>query len=179
MLGAVVVPINFRFVAPEVSYIVKNSDASAILYGEEFQGVIDRVKERLTEVEVLDDSGFNPGGGSKSPFKPSTLEEAKAIDKTGPGMFDEAFILYTSGTTGKPKGAVITHYNMVWNQARIVTSPPITWGRRHDEPIALFPFRILGPIPGSDGSWGERSYLGRGLMLPGSSRPFRNIKRLL
>ena len=135
MLGAVVVPINFRFVASEVSYIINNSDAKAVVFAEQFKDVINQIEDQLIQVEfpaLLDE----PCGGKKNSFGPCTPREATVIERMAPDLFDEAFIMYTSGTTGKPKGVILTHSNVVWNQAKLVSSPPL----RHDE-------IMISPLP--------------------------------
>ena len=136
LLGAVNVPINFRSVGPEITYVADNSDAKAIVYGEEFSDVINEVRDGLANVKFsmvlnLADKG------KRSEFAPLTKESAEAILKINPQISEEAFILYTSGTTGKPKGAVLTHNNMLWNQTRLISHPYL---RRDEVMINPLPF---------------------------------------
>ena len=107
-------PINFRFTAEEVFYILDHSDARWFIYGEEFSGLIEKIRARLSKVEH-----FIVCGASVSP---STLAYEACL-KEPPAQEPEVFLsekdacelMYTSGTTGKPKGALLTHENLLWN----------------------------------------------------------------
>jgi acyl-CoA synthetase (AMP-forming)/AMP-acid ligase II len=124
MLGGVIVPLNFRFIEQEIEYIADHSDAKAILHGPEFTEVVERSAKRLTNVVFtmnLDMTSMGESAGFETP----TAEQAAALARDDPGMEDDSFINYTSGTTGKPKGVVITHYNSVWNQAKIIIDTPL------------------------------------------------------
>ena len=70
MLGAVLVPINFRFIESEIAYIVADSDAEALLHGPEFSETVDRVKEGLPDLKLTQE--LNAGSQEVSIlFKPN------------------------------------------------------------------------------------------------------------
>lgn len=103
-LGAVVVPVGTRLKRPEISHIFEDSEPVAVLYGTEFAGELPPggPDERLRFAfgseawQALLDSP-----ASQLPAPPALHEQ------------DLLGILYTSGTTGRPKGAMLTHFNAV------------------------------------------------------------------
>jgi acyl-CoA synthetase (AMP-forming)/AMP-acid ligase II len=100
LLGAIFVPLNFRLAGPEIDYMLRHSGATVLVHapGSAFSARPDIVVE-------VGDAYENWLRGAAEPA---------AIDvPVEPG--DVAFILYTSGTTGRPKGATLTHSNVVWN----------------------------------------------------------------
>ncbi|MBW1815837.1 MAG: AMP-binding protein, partial [Deltaproteobacteria bacterium] len=111
-IGAVAVPNNFRFTGSEHAYQIDNSDSIALIYSDKFGDVVDAIRPELHKVKHY----ICPGGGGM----PETLDHHDLIrngDPAEPGVFvsddDPMFIMYTSGTTGRPKGAVLTHKNEV------------------------------------------------------------------
>ena len=107
--GLVAVPVNFRLTGPEIAYILNNAEVSAVIAGAEFCDTLDSQKDALRLPKgrqfVLGDAP-HPGwisyealisaGHAERPFPP--------VDTAG-----ICALMYTSGTTGKPKGAIRNH----------------------------------------------------------------------
>jgi long-chain acyl-CoA synthetase len=98
-LGAIAVPINARLQRPEVAYILGQCRARALVYESTLASRVPPRSEAPTVEHILDERHVE--GDGKAPALPAIKEEATAI------------ILYTSGTTGRPKGAMLTHFNIV------------------------------------------------------------------
>src|SRR5215213_5699087 len=112
-LGAIVVPVNFRLVADEVAYVLGDSGAVALVVDSALAEVAAKARAKVPGVRAVPTIGGD-------------YEEALAAAGTEPldVEVDEgaaAFIMYTSGTTGRPKGAVLTHRNLLMHVFSQVT----------------------------------------------------------
>ncbi|HEX9494422.1 MAG TPA: long-chain fatty acid--CoA ligase [Candidatus Limnocylindria bacterium] len=94
--GLTVVPTNVRLHPREVGYIATNSGAAAIIHDAEFESAATRISEE---------------SGSLQRFRSDALPQGSAA-LSDPRPEDPAWLFYTSGTTGKPKGATLTHRNL-------------------------------------------------------------------
>ena len=118
-LGAIAVPVNFRLTAAEVDYIVGDSEPTALLTDDDLIDLVltlRRVQEGTLPVVHASES---PAEGTQ-PYTAlvdgDTSEFALDVPEDDP-----AFLMYTSGTTGRPKGALLTHMNLFMNSVNSVT----------------------------------------------------------
>jgi fatty-acyl-CoA synthase len=110
-LGACPVPINYRLVSAEMSYVLTNSDSVGILTDADLLPLAEQARGRVPEIR------FVLAAGSEGE---DSYEEALGLASTTPPEeviedSEIALLMYTSGTTGQPKGAMLTHRNLVAN----------------------------------------------------------------
>ncbi len=110
-LGAVLVPINFRLAVVEAQYILQHSDSVLVICDEEFAGLIDEARSGAADLRHVVVVGETPVAGQLRYSQVVTDNRAEpAVELT---EYDDLQILYTSGTTGKPKGAVFDHHRVL------------------------------------------------------------------
>ncbi|WP_394707036.1 fatty acid--CoA ligase [uncultured Erythrobacter sp.] len=106
-IGAVMTPVNWRLAAPEVAYILDNCQARVVFIGEGFAEVLSGIHADCSRVEQV--IGIDAPDFAGTDYRtwrdgfPATPPAHRVAAE------DDALQLYTSGTTGKPKGAVMTH----------------------------------------------------------------------
>ena len=112
-LGAVAVPVNFRLAAPEVEYILNHSDSTALVFDSEYGELVASMAECIPGVRML----IRAGVGLEPASALDWDELAAAAPAEEPGVevseWDDCEILYTSGTTGRPKGALFDHHRII------------------------------------------------------------------
>ncbi|SIS47580.1 fatty acid--CoA ligase family protein [Salimicrobium flavidum] len=141
--GLTVIPVNPTYTSKEMGYILKNGDVKGVITLDVIVSQLDIIDENL-KVEhyfVADTgSGINLDAYSISPkMKPFTeTVGAGTTEFTPPSLEDDdlAVILYTSGTTGKPKGAMLTHKNIYSNAKDVAAYLEIS---ESDRVIATLP----------------------------------------
>lgn len=129
-LGAVAVPINTRLAAPEVSFILSDSGSKVVIYGAPSAPVIDAIRAQADPPGTVTDW---IGADSLAERLRSAAADEPAVECGGD---DNLFIMYTSGTTGHPKGVVHTHES--------VHSAASSWASTID---VRYRDRLLLPLP--------------------------------
>ena len=122
-IGAILAPLNWRLTAHELSYIANDCQPKAILVGPEFASVYAQMRAEVNIPITLSLEGADiPGAESYE----ALLEAASGLAPHPlPLAWDDPHcILYTSGTTGKPKGAVLPQRQVLWNAINTI----ISWG---------------------------------------------------
>src|SRR5262245_23188039 len=107
-LGAVSVPLNFRLREGEIPVIVEDSAARVLLYERQFSTRIDRARSELGGIErfvCVDGGGRSDALDYETLLRNSPTHEPRASIRQD----DLGVLMYTSGTTGRPKGVMITH----------------------------------------------------------------------
>lgn len=121
--GVIMVPLNVRLAVPELLYILRDSSPRVLFYASEFSEKVGEIKTMLGR-----DSGLRCFrlGGDKLAEDPTIAELVADVTGEEPKpaasvtLPDPLFIMYTSGTTGLPKGAVLTHGNVLFGAINTV-----------------------------------------------------------
>jgi fatty-acyl-CoA synthase len=135
-IGAVLVPINFRLKPQEIAYIVQHSGARVVCAHAEFLDTVDAIREECPDVdhyvalESARDGWLDHG----------QLREAEsgAVDRPAIDERDLLTINYTSGTTSRPKGVMITHRNAYMNAVGTLVHLPMTCADRYLWTLPMF-----------------------------------------
>jgi long-chain acyl-CoA synthetase len=140
--GAVFGPINPAYTGPEAGYVLDNSRAVALFTGAQGAETVAPQLEGLSGLRnVIRVDGGADGDGSGSGGAP-TLDSLAGRGVAPPtvtrGHDDLTAILYTSGTTGKPKGAMLSHRNLLVNAAQGAELVPLGPGERVGMLLPLF-----------------------------------------
>jgi fatty-acyl-CoA synthase len=114
-IGAILVPLNWRLMARELAYMLNDSGARLLIAGPEYLAVADDLRTQTAIESIIALSGAPDHGGADYAYD-DLLAQVEATPATEEvGLEDPHLILYTSGTTGRPKGAVLPHRVLVWN----------------------------------------------------------------
>ena len=122
--GGVMVPLNTMYTADEVSFILSDAEARAVIVAEPFVRAVDGLRETLPMLEhVVVVGGGTPIGTMSWDQMVSRGDQPPAVTVNED---DLACLPYTSGTTGKPKGAMLTHGNLLANIEQMHRVPALT-----------------------------------------------------
>ena len=110
-LGAANAIVNWRLAGDEVDYTVNDSGAKVLVVGSELLPLVEKIRDRLPRVEQVIE--VTPEGGDGDAYEQwlAASEPVGRGDDVSPD--DVCLVMYSSGTTGRPKGIMLTHANMV------------------------------------------------------------------
>ena len=135
-IGAMLVPLNWRLAARELEYQLADAGARVLFVAPEQRALADELRSDIPpELRI----SFGPRYEELLAASPTVaLDEAEQARFTDPHL-----ILYTAGTTGRPKGAMLTHANAFWNSVNMTTPLGIT---PFDTTITTLPMFHAGGI---------------------------------
>jgi fatty-acyl-CoA synthase len=116
-IGAILVPLNWRLAGPELEFIITDSGSRMIIFDSEFEEVISSIRPRLN----LSNGDYirvgPPGPGWAKDYEKGLLESPvhELRLQVSSGDEDPHILMYTSGTTGVPKGAILSHRKTFFN----------------------------------------------------------------
>ncbi len=111
-IGAVFVPINARSTSSELAYLLEDSGACVLAHVGSHDAVIAGLETSAARLVRVDDHDDPADSASRR------IDEVVDLD-------DPCLLMYTSGTTGRPKGVVLTHGNLTWNSLNVIIESDI------------------------------------------------------
>lgn len=118
-LGAIFVPLNYRLTGSEIAYIVDDAELHTLIADVDAAAVVDTVRSELSLARAI---SLKPVAGWESWDDVVAQRRSTTVPRAQATPSDVAIIMYTSGTTGSPKGAMLTHGNLFWNNVNALFS---------------------------------------------------------
>ncbi len=132
-IGAVGVPLNVRLVGRELHYQIHHADAVAVIFHGAFAKTVSSIQKELPTVRHFIGEGCE--GEGVLDYE-TVLQEGDGRDPdVAVGLYDPNVVLYTAGTTGVPKGAVLSHKNSLFNAMAMI----MDYGMRHEDVLQVVP----------------------------------------
>jgi len=149
-IGAVCVPLNWRLVADELSYILKDAGATMLIYGSDFAEITADIQGRGTGATDIVQWIELSEGNERNAFSREyedwlSMGSAEEPENTS-GDDDNLFIMYTSGTTGLPKGALHTHNTIASALITVSMTADIRFKDRSSIALPMFHIGALHPV---------------------------------
>ncbi|HCI80394.1 MAG TPA: o-succinylbenzoate--CoA ligase, partial [Ktedonobacter sp.] len=140
-IGAVLVPINYRLIADDFSYIIEHSGASVVCVHSDYLDVVERIRHDLPGIRhVVALEGLTDSLRDAGWLDYETLLSNAPETFTRPTITEDDLLTinYTSGTTSRPKGVMITHRNAYMNTVGTLIHIPMTPADRYLWTLPMF-----------------------------------------
>ena len=138
-LGAVLVPLNYRLIADDFSYLINHSGARIVCAHEDYLDAVDSIRSELPNVEsFVALEGTKPGWLDYETLLANARVAGASFEPAPVEETDLLTINYTSGTTSRPKGVMITHRNAYINVVGTLIHHPMTMADRYLWTLPMF-----------------------------------------
>ncbi|MDR3035874.1 MAG: AMP-binding protein, partial [Kitasatospora sp.] len=135
-LGAVLVPVNYRLTADDFVYIVNHSESSVVCADRDYLAVLDGVRDQMPGVRHF--VAFEAAREGWLDYEAAIAAAGTGFERPEIGERDLLTINYTSGTTARPKGVMITHRNAAMNTIGTLLHVPLGVGERYLWTLPMF-----------------------------------------
>lgn len=140
-LGTIVVPVNWRLSAAEMAYVLNDSGARAIFADDENPELVAAVQSELTGHAPLFNLHARKGPYAELPEAPVPAE---GLPRTDVATDDGLVIIYTAAVAGRPRGALLSHGNLLCANTQVMYLVGLTAADVHLNPLPLFHIAGLG-----------------------------------
>jgi acyl-CoA synthetase (AMP-forming)/AMP-acid ligase II len=150
-IGAVMVPVNWRLVANEIAYILGDSGAATLIYDADFDDTVAQLNDNsdigvanFIRVNAIESAADIP----EYAVDYDSATQAASDEEPTIGAYDDEllFIMYTSGTTGHPKGVMHSHRGVLWAELTSMTTSDMRGEDRFLLPMPMFHVGCLVPV---------------------------------
>jgi acyl-CoA synthetase (AMP-forming)/AMP-acid ligase II len=146
-IGAVNVPLNWRLVADELEFILHDAGATVLIYGSDFAEIAAELRSRGDKTAIS--TWIQVGGEATDGVADydEWIGAASAAEPAPVGAGDDlVFIMYTSGTTGLPKGVMHSHDTVLWSILTAVATADFQSGDKYLISLPMFHVGALNPV---------------------------------
>lgn len=130
--GAILQNLNWRLAVPELEGLIADAEPTVLIYGEEFADTVNKLRGRAGSVRHFVALGERASDSDRHFSERLSLPD-EFPNRPELSADDPWVICYTGGTTGLPKGAILSHGNIIWNAVNTVAS----WGLTPDDVAIL------------------------------------------
>ena len=135
-LGAVLVPLNYRLLADDFAYMIQHSGASVVCAHADYLDSVDRIREQIPGVQHF--VAYEGARDGWLDYESLIASGSPRFDRPPISERDLLTINYTSGTTSRPKGVMITHRNAWINSVGTLVHHPMKCGERYLWTLPMF-----------------------------------------
>ncbi|MCG6910759.1 MAG: long-chain fatty acid--CoA ligase [Deltaproteobacteria bacterium] len=142
-LGLILVPLNWRLTAPELAFILEDSRTQTLVFDSELTELAGEVRESVPLLRVVAIGAGAHAGLYDYEALLADRGDKKLSPEKAPDLDTPHIIMYTAGTTGRPKGAILTQGASFWNAVNLYTAIDFT---SRDRNLVVLPMFHIGGI---------------------------------